>query len=144
MARRYALDTNLYIDALRSADSALELEAFLMAYAPTIMLSAVVAQELRAGSRGAQVAEVDSAFIAPLEKRGRCFTPSYAAWKESGAILSAVMLKAEWPAPPRSFVNDSLLAMSCREAGVVLVTRNLRDCERIARVKKFDFTGPWP
>jgi predicted nucleic acid-binding protein len=41
-------------------------------------------------------------------------------------------------------VNDVLLAMSCRESGVVLVTANVRDFERIAKVTKFAFVAPWP
>jgi predicted nucleic acid-binding protein len=44
----------------------------------------------------------------------------------------------------RRFVNDVLLAMSCRESGMVLVTNNLRDCIRIAAVRPFDFEAPWP
>ena len=44
----------------------------------------------------------------------------------------------------KSFGNDVLLALSCREAGLVLVTDNGRDFERIARVVPFDFVAPWP
>jgi len=44
----------------------------------------------------------------------------------------------------KSFGNDVLLALSCREAGLVLVTDNRRDFERIARVAPFDFVDPWP
>jgi predicted nucleic acid-binding protein len=34
--------------------------------------------------------------------------------------------------------------MSCREAGVVLVTNNVSDFRRIATARKFDFLSPWP
>ena len=44
----------------------------------------------------------------------------------------------------QSFANDVLLALSCREAGCVLVTDNERDFERIRRYVKFDFVRPWP
>ena len=37
-----------------------------------------------------------------------------------------------------------LLAPSCRESGVVLVTANTRDFARIARLAAFDFVAPWP
>lgn len=40
-------------------------------------------------------------------------------------------------------LNDVLLALSCREAGVVLVTANERDFERIRRRVRFEFVGPW-
>jgi predicted nucleic acid-binding protein len=45
---------------------------------------------------------------------------------------------------PRAFVNDVLLALACREAGVILVTANRRDFERIQRVARFEFVAPWP
>jgi predicted nucleic acid-binding protein len=40
--------------------------------------------------------------------------------------------------------NDILLALSCREAGLVLITDNQRDFVRIARIVRFRFTSPWP
>ena len=43
----------------------------------------------------------------------------------------------------RSFANDVLLALSCREAGCVLVTDNARDF-RIRRYEQFEFFEPWP
>ena len=43
-----------------------------------------------------------------------------------------------------SFVNDVMLAMSCRETGAVLITGNTRDFARIASVRAFDFVPPWP
>jgi predicted nucleic acid-binding protein len=43
-----------------------------------------------------------------------------------------------------AFGNDALLALSCREAGSVLVTDERRDFERIARVAPFDFVDRWP
>jgi predicted nucleic acid-binding protein len=40
--------------------------------------------------------------------------------------------------------NDILLALSCREAGLVLVTDNERDFARIRRFVRFRFVEPWP
>jgi hypothetical protein len=37
-----------------------------------------------------------------------------------------------------------LLALSCREAGIVLVTDNAHDFKRIPYVVAFDFVKPWP
>jgi predicted nucleic acid-binding protein len=47
-------------------------------------------------------------------------------------------------AVPRSFVFDILIAHSCREQGLVLVSRNTSDMRRIARVFRFDFVEPYP
>jgi predicted nucleic acid-binding protein len=44
----------------------------------------------------------------------------------------------------KSFANDILLALSCREAGCVLVTDNERDFQRIRRYVPFDLMKPWP
>jgi len=45
---------------------------------------------------------------------------------------------------PRSFLNDVLLAVSCREAGLTLVTNNTADFELIAEVEAVRFGLPWP
>jgi hypothetical protein len=44
----------------------------------------------------------------------------------------------------KSFANDVLLALSCREEGCVLVTTNDRDFQRIRRHVSFEFVKPWP
>jgi predicted nucleic acid-binding protein len=142
VSRLFALDTHLYIDAQRRDDGAAALEAFLAARTAFVTLSAVVAQELRTGARKPGLIDwVEQEILGPYERRGRLIVPTYWAWKEAGRILSRLL--GDVP-PPRSFVNDVLLAMSCREAGVVLVTANLHDFERIAKVRKFDFVAPWP
>ena len=142
--RRYTVDTSLYIDGLRTEEGRAALNAFHVAYAPFEYLSAVVAQELRAGVRGRAATKLEAAIFAPFERRGRIFAPSYAAWKQSGRVLAELVASGAWESVSRSLVNDVLLAMSCRESGVVLVTKNLRDFTRIATVRPFDFVPPWP
>jgi hypothetical protein len=44
---------------------------------------------------------------------------------------------------PRSFLNGVWLAVSCREAGVVLITTNQADFSRIGAVEPFRFAAPW-
>jgi predicted nucleic acid-binding protein len=140
VARRYALDTCIYIDALRTDEGKSALNAFHVAFTPFIHMCAVVVHELRAGVRGKAAERVDAGLIAPYERRGRVFTPSYQAWKDAGEILSELVAPSQWKSVSRGFVNDVLLAMACREAGVTLVTNNTKDFERIARVRKFDFS----
>ena len=142
--RRYAVDTNLYIDALRTEEGKTALSAFHAAYAPFEQLSAIVAQELRAGVRGAAARKLEDAILAPFERRGRLVTPTYDAWKETGRVLAELIPPTGWASVSRSFVNDVLLAMSCRESGIVLVTKNIADFTRIAAVRAFDFVPPWP
>jgi predicted nucleic acid-binding protein len=49
-----------------------------------------------------------------------------------------------WLEVSKAFANDVLLALTCREAGCVLVTDNERDFERIRRFVQFNFMKPWP
>jgi len=143
VSRLFALDSHLFIDAQRTDEGADALSAFVSARTAFVVLSAVVAQELRAGVRTAGAVDwLEKEVVGRFERRGRLITPTYWAWKESGRILSRLIGRSETVS--RSFVNDVLLAMSCRESGVVLVTANLGDFERIARVRKFDFVAPWP
>lgn len=144
--RRYALDTNIFIRATRDSEWQEHLERFHAAFAPFEVLSAVVVQELAAGARGEAARVLDRSLLLPFEKRGRVIVPTYAAWKGAGEVLSALVAtrKVQWPEVSPSFVNDVLLAQSCRESGVVLVTENHRDFARIAEVRKFDFVAPWP
>lgn len=144
--RKYTVDTNIFIHATRNAEFREELIRFHATYAPFEVLSAVVAQELLAGVTGTAAKVIQHSVLGPFERRGRVIVPSYAAWKETGVVVSALIARgtARWPEVSRSFVNDILLAMSCREAGVVLVTENVKDFERIADVRPFAFTMPWP
>lgn len=144
--RKYTLDTQLFIHAFRDPDANAALEVFHTVFAPFEYLTAVVVQELRAGATPRQADRLQANVFAPFERRGRVLTPSYAAWKEAGAVL-ARLVDAEGlhlRAVSRGFVNDVLLAVTCREAGVTLVTENVRDFARIARGLRFEFVGPWP
>lgn len=145
--RKYTLDTNLYVRAFRDADANAALQLFHTAFAPFEYLTAVVVQELRAGARStAAAAALQRHVLAPFERRGRVLTPSYAAWKLAGEVLArlAVAEGLDLARVPRSFGNDVLLAVTCREAGVVLVTESARDFARIAAVAPFDYVAPWP
>lgn len=144
--RKYALDTNIFIHAARDASWQEELVRFHATFAPFEVLAAVVAQELLAGARDNAAKVIQRSVLEPFERRGRLIVPSYSAWKETGTVLATLLSrgKTQWRDVSRSFVNDVLLAMSCREAGVVLVTENVRDFARIAEVRPFDFMAPWP
>ena len=142
--RRYVVDTGLYVDALRTEVGRQALKAFRNGFAPFEYLNAVVVHELRAGVRGREAALLDDSFVKPLERRGRLVTPSFNAWKEAGRVLSELFAPHAWREVRRSFVNDVLLAMSCRESGLTLVTNNVRDFARIAQVRPFDFVPAWP
>lgn len=144
--RKYALDTNLFIAGLRQPEAKVQLQAFHSAFAPFEYLSAVVVQELRAGTKGGDdLRTLERHILEPFERRGRLVTPSYGAWRQAGDVLRDLSRTEGQPlASTRSLTNDVLLALSCREAGVTLVTENLRDFRRIRRLVVFEFVPPWP
>ena len=145
--RKYALDSNCYIDAAREPDAHAALEAFTAREAPRLYLSSVVAAELRAGARSSRDRKhLDEQVLAPYFRRGRILTPSSAGWDALGLTLSRLRSEGslDLATMPRGFVFDVLIAFSCREAGVVLITRNARDMERIRSVFRFEFVAPYP
>jgi predicted nucleic acid-binding protein len=145
--RKYALDSNCYIDAAREPAANAALEAFTAREAPRLYLSSVVAAELRAGARSPRdLRQLEEHVLGPFVRRGRILTPSGTAWDALGLTLSQLRAEGslDLASVPRGFVFDVLIAFSCREAGVVLITRNARDMERIRSVFRFEFVAPFP
>jgi predicted nucleic acid-binding protein len=145
--RQYVLDTNCFIDAARDATFRAAFSRFCEEAAPGLLLSAVVAAELRAGASDRKARErLEREVLAPYFRRGRILTPSARSWEALGEIL-AVLGERQGLRPeqtPRSFVFDVLVAQSCREVGAVLVSRNTDDLERIAKITPFEFVAPFP
>lgn len=145
--RKYALDTQLFIAAFRDPAANEALQRFHRAFAPFEYLSVVVAQELRAGAmRTPDRKALERHVLNVFERSGRMFAPSASAWHRSGDLLADMARNEglEIGRVSKSFANDVLLALSCREAGCVLVTGNERDFQRIRRHVPFDYAAPWP
>lgn len=145
--RKYVLDTQVFIDAFRDPAANEALQAFHRVFAPFEYLSAIVAQELRAGIRRHQDRRALERHVLDVFARvGRTVTPSADAWHTSGDVLSRMAREdgREIARLSKSFGNDVLLALSCRESGCVLVTDNERDFHRIRRLVRFEFVKPWP
>lgn len=144
---KYALDTNIYIDAFRDADAEAALLGFLERALPFTFLSAVVMQELAAGARTpAQFRELERSVFQPFVRRGRLFAPMTAAFVQSGRLLAALAAREGWPTIHEnpSLLNDALLAASCREAGITLVTHD-SDFDRFTPfLKGWRHVRPWP
>jgi len=145
--RKYVLDTNCYIDASHDPAALAALQEFAGRTAPGLYLSSIVAAELRGGARSARDRKVlDDRVLGPFARRDRLLVPSAAAWDALGRTLAALRDREglQLSQVPRSFAFDVLLAYSCREQGVVLVTGNTRDMTRIRRVFTFDYVTPYP
>jgi predicted nucleic acid-binding protein len=146
-SRKFVLDTQLFIQAFRDRSANDALQDFHRVFAPFEYLSVIVAQELRAGIQRPQDRKaLDKNVLRVFARANRTITPTPDAWHRSGDLL-AQMARAEGLEIARvskAFANDVLLALSCREAGCVLVTDNERDFARIQRFTQFEYMKPWP
>jgi predicted nucleic acid-binding protein len=144
---KYALDTNIFIDGFRSEEAQSEVFAFFNRALPFTYLSAVVMQELAAGARSTQAArDVQQGVFEPFERRRRVFAPSNAAFAESGRVLAALAAREGWHLLEEkpSLLNDALVAVSCREQGITLITKDA-DFKRLSPlVRGFRYVAPWP
>lgn len=143
---RYVLDSNLYIEAARDREKADEFAEFVSAVLPYLHLHAIVVQELLAGATSKRWhREIQEGLVPPFERRGRVVVPTFRAWKRSGEIVAELLRRGRLSkagARPL-FLSDVLLTASCREAGVILLTRNELDFARIAEVEPVRFGVPW-
>jgi predicted nucleic acid-binding protein len=145
--RKYVVDTNLLIDGFRVATANQELQRFHAAFAPFVYLHAVVAHELRSGTRSRTDRDkLERALLTRFERLGRVITPSTQCWNTAGNILADLGRTEGVVASQvsKALLCDVLIAVSCREAGVVLITANTRDFKRIARRAPFDYIPPGP
>ena len=146
-SRKYVLDTHLFTNAFRDAAANEALQQFHRTFAPFEHLSVIVAQELRAGVQRPQDRKaLERNVLKVFQRANRTITPSADAWHRSGDLLAEMVRQEglEIPHVSKAFANDVLLALSCREAGCVLVTDNERDFQRIRRLVQFDYMKPWP
>ena len=69
--------------------------------------------------------KLEARVLGPFVRRGRLLTPSAAAWDVRGLTLATLEDREDLALGQvrRSFAFDILLAYSCRERGMVLVTR---------------------
>jgi predicted nucleic acid-binding protein len=143
---KLALDTNLYVRAFRDPAGAQELRAFQEKNAPHMYLSSVVLHELEVGGSTTPVIQWVQRTARPFSLLRRTMTPSHVAWRKAGSAISrlAVEGRLDRRTMRRSLVNDILIAATCRENGITLVTDNLADFEMIDSVIPFDFVAPWP
>lgn len=145
--RKFVLDTNCFVDASRTDVEAAAFTEFCAWAAPRLYLSTVVAAELRAGAGSAKDRRtLERQILSPYMRRGRLVNPSPAAWEALGTTLATLVADEGLVLRDvrRSFVFDILIARSCREMGAILVSRNVTDLSRIAKVFAFEFVPPYP
>jgi predicted nucleic acid-binding protein len=146
-SRKLVLDANCFIDASRTEAGADAFAAFCARAAPRLYLSTVVAAELRAGAGNARERRtLERRVLSPYVRRRRLLNPSSAAWEALGTTLARLVEDEGVVLADvrKSLMFDILIAWSCREIGAVLVSRNMKDLSRIAKVFTFEYVAPYP
>ena len=135
--KRFVLDTNVFIRAIRDADAGRELAAWQRGMAPYLYQHAVVVAELLAGARTAAAwSRWHERWVLPAERVRRVLVPTYGSWHRASRIVARLAEAGTLGGSvPAGFFNDCLLAATARELGHAIVTHNLRDFERIGSVE---------
>ncbi|CAN5718185.1 hypothetical protein BH24ACI5_BH24ACI5_17430 [soil metagenome] len=143
---KYAFDTNVFVDSFRSEKAEGELLAFLKRALPFTFLSAVVMQELAVGARSEQATRaLRRLLFEPFEKRSRVFVPSAAAFLESGSMIASLAAQeGRQVSENPSLLNDALIAWSCREQGITLITRDSDFDRFLPFLRGWRHIAPWP
>lgn len=107
------------------------------------VLSAVVVQEMTAGAADKANLRKWEAAWRIYEKADRLLVPTGEDWYEAGKILNSLLrgLKSKskgltpklHPDDKQRMIRDTLLARTAMRSGVLVVTENLKDFERIKR-----------
>jgi predicted nucleic acid-binding protein len=136
--KKFVLDTNIFIDAIRNAEARRELAVWQRSMAAHIYQHAVVVAELLVGARDdATWQRWHERWVLPAERARRIFVPGHAAWLRASRIISrlAEAGKISTGRVKPSFFNDCLLAATAREHGHAIITFNRDDFELIALVE---------
>jgi predicted nucleic acid-binding protein len=145
---RYLLDTNVYIRAWRNpAVQGVELERFGERHMAVMHLSSVVFHELLGGATAPAMArDLVGSLARPFVRTKRVVVPSHGAWTQAAEVIAELSWHdgLDRGNLPPGFANDILIAASCRENGLTLITENARDFRRIQTRLEFDFVAPWP
>ena len=110
------------------------------------LLSAVVVQEMAAGSASRVELTYWNLFRQRYERRGELLVPTGEQWWEAGQVLSA-LLRGEkhkgggktprlHPDEKSRLVRDVLIAVTVKRADALLVTENIDDFKKIRRFCK--------
>ena len=132
------LDTNVYLDALKSAAGATRFERQFLPLVFQTYLSSVVVEELYAGALDEGAVRLVERQVGALERVGRLVTPLFEDWKKAGKLVALITRREPGRKPKvQQMLNDILLALSARRMGADLYTLNRDDFKLIRRYQPF-------
>ena len=125
---KYLLDTNVYVEAVRSDAARQRFGATFFRLLPTTFLSAVVAYELYVNARDRFSRRLVREFIGPMERAARVVTPTFDDWVKAAEIVAVIEERhRQWRSKLPALLNDILIALSARRIGATLFTYNKDD-----------------
>ena len=131
---KYLLDTNVYLEAVRSEDKQARFRKTFFPLLPATFLSAVVAYELSVNAQDRRTPSLLREFIHPMERTGRVVAPTFDDWLKASAVMSAVGERGRaWRSKLPGLLNDILIALCARQIGALLFTYNREDFRLIRR-----------
>jgi predicted nucleic acid-binding protein len=135
--QRVIIDSDLYIDWI---EAGLRPDLFLGGNSVRY-LSRVVLLELQAGALARETIEAVRDLFKAFRRTRRLLAPSAEAFWRAGTVLRTLQQRHGYDLRRRfRLVNDCLIAMSSRQVGATLLTRNERDFQAIRRVVPFALT----
>jgi len=132
--KRVIFDSDLYIDWMEVGLH----EELLLARPLVRYMSTVVLLELQAGALEPAAAEAVRDLYRTFRRTGRLLTPSPATFWWAGSVLRTLQQRYRFDLRRRfRLVNDCLIALSSRQIGATVLTRNERDFRLIEQVAPF-------
>lgn len=134
--QRVVFDSDLYIDWIEAGlHQELMLDRSLIRYMSTVVLLELQAGALTTASANA-VSELHKAF----SRTGRLLVPSAETYWRAGSVLRTLQVhhRVNLRRGAR-LANDCLIALSARQIGATVLTRNVRDFQIIREVTPFAF-----
>jgi predicted nucleic acid-binding protein len=134
--RPVVFDSDLYIDWIEAGlHQELMVDRSLIRY-----MSTVVLLELQAGALTAASADAVGTLYKTFGRAGRLLIPSADTYWRAGSVLRTLQARHKINLRHRiRLANDCLIALSARQVGATLLTRNVRDYRLIRQVTPFAF-----
>jgi predicted nucleic acid-binding protein len=135
---KYLLDTNVYLEAVRSEENRERFRTAFLPLLPATFLAAVVAYELAVDAADRRTRALVGDFVRPLERSGRIVSPAFEDWQHAARIVTAIYERERsWRSKLPALLNDVLIALSARRIGATLLTYNAADFRLIRRHQEF-------
>jgi len=135
---KYLLDTNVYLEAIRSEESRAQFRKTFYPLFPATYLSAVVSYELGVNAYNRRTVSLVQDFLRPMERTGRVVTPTFDDWTVASEVVTAIEARERsWRSKLPALLNDILIALSARRIGATLLTYNRDDFRLIRRHADF-------